>query len=194
MSLEIRRDTITPHAEKLIRGLRAETFMEAAAKAVQVKISEHLRALQARGNVKGWPSRRFFAGGPDSVERRVGITQIESDRAVISIADPRFAHRISGGTVTAKRAQALAIPLTAQAYAAGGKGSLREAFPGLKLIKTRENALLATVAKRGEITPHFVLKKSVTHAPHPEEAPDVEDLQAAARRAFLRALEILKKP
>jgi hypothetical protein len=151
---------------------RPRTLFEAGAKTVQRAIVKHLRALQARGNEMGFPSQGFFAGGRNSVEKNVGISRLDDQGAVVTIADPRFVHRIEGGTVRAKRNKNLAIPTNAIAYALAGKGSLRE------------------IAWR-EMGATFIFRPSVTHKPRPHEAPDQEALAREAAAAMSRAADLL---
>jgi hypothetical protein len=209
MFIRLDKDTITPELQRLMREVsRPRSLMEAGAKTIQVEISKHLRKLQDRGNAKGWPPQKFFAGKPDSVEKHVGISRITNTSAEVTIADPRFVHRIEGGTVTPKRAKNLAIPLTAEAYAAAGKGSIKESMPGLKLVKFPRGLYLVKevgekttrgatgrrkygAVQRLRVFPMFKLVKSVTHNPHPEEMPDAAALGAAARDAMTRAAQIL---
>lgn len=199
MIFRLDRNTMTPELERLLREARhPRSIMGAGAKAVQKGIVEHLVQLQARGNEHGWPDRKFFAGGMDSVRKHVGIASLGDYHAEITIADPRFVHRIEGGTVTPKRAGALAIPLTAEAYAMGGKGSLRESMPGLVVITTFKGAWLAMPTdNRGhgkdQLRILFKLVPSVTHKPHPEDKPSEEKLGAAAREAMLKAAEIMTR-
>ncbi len=195
MRIAFKSDTATPHLKRLLETARsprtARTLLGAGAKAVQVAISKHLRALQARGNEKGWPAQKFFAGKATSVEKTVGISARSDDAVIVSIADPRFVHRLTGGTVKAKRAKYLAIPMTAQAYAAIGKGTLRESMPGLRFVKLRNGQRF--LALGGKFI--FALKESVTHSAHPEEAPDEKQLadaglagmDLAAKRLLLAA-------
>jgi len=190
VKITLTTDTATPHLQRLLSTAKsprtARMMLGAGAKAVQVEISRHLRALQARGNQKGWPSKGFFAGKPGSVERNVGVSGYTANEVVISIADPRFVHRLEGGTVTGKRmsrkgggVKKIAVPLTAEAYAASGKGSLDESMPGLRAIKLK-NGKSFLVRTRGKSTEFlFVLKDSVTHSKHPEEAPDENALAKA---------------
>lgn len=192
---------ISPALDKLAKLPRAaRTMLEAGAKEVQVQIRKHLKTLQKRGNQKGWPSYGFYAGKPHSVDKAVGITSVTSAQAVVSIADPRFSHRITGGTVRPKRRKMLAIPLTAEAYSYQGKGSLRESFPGLFVVRAKRGVFLATSeferrggkrgrGRKGEITRQrlrflFKLVAKVTHKPHPEEMPDQAELTAAANLAM----------
>ncbi len=207
----IKRDTITPELQRLFATTKnPRAIMEAGAKTVQVEISRHLRQLQARGNKKGWPPQRFFAGRSTSVEKNVGISSLTDRSATITIADPRFVHRIQGGQVTAKRRKFLAIPLTAEAYAAQGKGSIKESMPGLFVVKFKRGLYLVRetgektrngatgkrkfgLIQRLRIFPLFKLVRSVTQKPHPEELPDPNQLSQAAAAAMLAAGKLLFK-
>lgn len=199
MLISITKDTITPELARILGIVkRPRALYGAGAKAVQVQISEHLRRLEARGNKMGWPSQKFFAGKSTSVEKNVGISALDDTRAVVTIADPRFVHRIEGGTVTAKRRKNLAIPLTAEAYAKSNQGSIKESMPGLVLIKTPKGLLLVTSKTSGrgknktvKIIAMFKLVRSVTHRPHPEEMPPLDQLATAARNAMFAAAKLL---
>lgn len=190
MFIRLKADTVTGDLKKKFSQVqRPRTLYEAGAKAVQKGITTHLRTLQARGNKMGWPSQGFFAGAKGSVEKNVGISSITDSGAVITIADPRFVHRIEGGTVTPKRRKFLAIPLTAKAYALSGQGSIRESAPNLKVIGKRKLYLGIVHEDRVEIW--FALVRRVTHRAHPEEKPDEDKLAADAGRAMQRAANIL---
>lgn len=203
MQVKLTKDTITPELKRLMGEVkRPVVVFQAGAKAVQVGISKHLKALQGRGNAKGWAPRHFFAGRPDSVERNVGINKVTDKGAEITIADPRFVHRIIGGRVTAKRARMLAIPLTEEAYALSGKGSLREAAPGLKVVVLRKGIYLVRESeervkgkkqKRIRAMPLFKLVRSVTHSAHPNEMPDTVKLGSDAGAAMDKAARLLMR-
>lgn len=190
MKFTLKADTVRPDLQKKVKALaRPRTAYEAGAKAVQKGISAHLKKLQARGNEMGWPSQGFFAGAKNSVEKNVGIAKLTDKGAVITIADPRFVHRLTGGTVRPKRRKFLAIPLTAAAYSLAGQGSIRESAPGLKVVGRRK--LYLAVEKGDRIDLWFALVKSVTHKPHPEEAPSEAELAARAGAAMTAAVDVL---
>lgn len=203
MRIALTKNTSTPELKRILGKVeRPRAIYQAGAKTVQVEISQHLKRLQARGNKKGWPAQKFFAGKATSVERNVGIASVTAKGAIITIADPRFVHRITGGTVTAKRSKMLAIPLTAEAYAASGKGSIKESMPGLKVVKlprcvylVREQAtkVKGSKIKTLRIIPLFKLVRSVTHNPHPEEMPDEKVLSTKARDAMFTAAKLIFK-
>lgn len=207
--IRLDKDTITPELQRLIDTCRRPRALFAAGgKAMQKEISDHLRRLQNRGNIKGWPSQKFFAGKSTSVERNVGVEQITDTGAIVTIADPRFVHRIAGGPVFPKRGKYLAIPLTAEAYAKSGKGTLRESMPGLFVVKFPRGLFLCrqvesrtragasggrkfNTVKSLRVLPLFKLVRTVTHRPRPEELPDVAKLGAAARAAMTAAARLL---
>ena len=83
-----------------------------------------------------------------------------SKKASISVLSSSPYARIheTGGTITPKHAQALAIPVSSQARAAGSP----RRFPG-KLFRPRGKAILATTGGAGGgLTVHYVLRRSVT--------------------------------
>ena len=179
-------DGVSPELRRIADLVeRPKVLLQAGAKAVQVAITAKLKQLQEKGNANGWPSQKFFAGGRNSVEKNVGITSVTDEKAVIDIADVRFAHHVKGGTVEAKRGKYLTIPLTPEAYAKAGKGSLRESWPGLKLVTFGRNRFLATVVGK-VVTLQFLLKERVTHKPHPESLPDPAVLNAKAQEAMIK--------
>ncbi len=185
MKFTLQRDTMTPGMRSLLaRCKRPAVVVQAGAKAVQVAISQHLRALQARPNQSGFAHRRFFAGRPDSVERNVGTSRLSPNEAVVSIADPRFVHRIKGGLVRPKRAKNIAIPLTEEANRASGKGSIKESLPGLRPAVIKGNKYLVRDLPNGKVEVLFRLKPWVLHSEHPEELPPQDELIAAADRGF----------
>lgn len=217
MNVSLKKDTLTPELKRLFQEVKRPLVLyQAGAKAVQVEISKHLRALQARGNEKGWPAQHFFAGGADAVEKRVGISKVSDKGAEITIADPRFVHRIQGGRVVPKRRKFLAIPLTAEAYRMSGKGSLRESMPGLKVWKFKKGLFLVKEVqerragsgeqgakkrdksgkfvggvKRTRVLLLFKLLRGVTHRARPDEMPPERELGAAAAGAMARAARVL---
>jgi hypothetical protein len=203
MIFKLDRDVLTPDLKRMVKAVdRPRSIFEAGAKACQIHLKKWMRTLQARGNEKGWPSQKFFAGGKNSVEKNIGIARVDDRGAVITIADYRFVHRITGGTVTAKRKKFLAIPLTAEAYALGGKGTLRESAPDLVVIRTPRGTFLARsdfekVKGKGKgmtrqrLTFLFRLVRSVTHKGHPNEMPVAANLAADVRAGMLQAADIL---
>ena len=91
----------------------------------------------------------------------------------MTVASVEFLHKLYGGTITPKRAKALSIPLTGEAYKAGS-ASL---FPRpLHLVKRKGKAPLL-MDEFGAV--QYILLKSVTHQPDPNALPDWRRVEAA---------------
>ncbi len=109
----------------------------------------------------------------------------------VSITDPRFAQKVFGGTIRAKRVRNLAIPLTPEAY--GRSPRTFEAETGLKLvfIRTRGGGILGT--RRSEYSQflqvEYLLKPSVTQQADPTALPDEQRLADVVVRAAQAELD-----
>lgn len=109
-------DTLTPHHRQVV-GTLASTrpLMARLGKTLEVALKRHFERLQSRPNKRGWPKKNFWT----QVKRSTALNNIQEREAAVAISDPRFALHLYGGTVRAKRARMLAVPITADAYAAG---------------------------------------------------------------------------
>jgi hypothetical protein len=127
------------------------------------------------------------------VSRSVQNPVIQGARTVsVTINDPRIAQKVFGGTITAKRAGALTIPVSEKAY--GRTAATFERETGLKLFLLKkktgtpgrgqtgpsnlERAVLAAVVN-GHIEVEYLLTKSVTQGPDADALPPEKDLEAA---------------
>lgn len=99
--------------------------------------------------------------------------------------NPTLAHKITGGTITAKNVQFLTIPLIPEAK--GIRAAEYEAFTGNKLFPVK--GVLAHKGAGDEIVPVYALKRSVTQGPWPGAMPPTEELQGVFDRAFAIELE-----
>ena len=129
------------------------------------------------------------------VARSVNQPELENPTTVsVTISDPRFAQKLFGGTITAKNAKALTIPVEEQAY--GRTTKTFEAETGLKLFLVRtgkgafENAVLA-VHEKGQagFTVEYILTKSVTQSADTEALPSKSALEAAILVRAQRTLD-----
>lgn len=115
------------------------------------------------------------------VERSVQSPVVrESSRSVaISINDPRFAQKVFGGLIRAKRVRNLSIPVTPEAY--GRAPKVFEKETGLKLIflKQRDNILLASVRGLHRLQVEYILTPSVYQKPDPTALPDQQKFEQA---------------
>jgi hypothetical protein len=149
-----------------------------------------------RANVNKLSDRRvhFWLQVAQSVNQPVmeGPTSVS-----ITISDPRFAQKLFGGTITAKAAGALTIPVEEKAY--GRTAATFERETGLKLILVKvggtgssgiENAVLAVADPNdpNHLTVEYLLTKSVTQSADTEALPPKSDLE---RAILARAQKVL---
>ena len=161
-------------------------LMQSVGKAVAVLLDEHFEARQAEGNEHGWPSRGFWHGEADSVASATSLGEVTAKKAEVAIASRPFLLKLLGGTVTPKRAGALAIPMRAEAYALGGKGSIRESAPGLQLIKSKSGAyLIKSLQDRTEFW--FKLVPRAIHKPDPRALPPTDEIIETIEDAAVEA-------
>lgn len=125
----------------------------------------------------GW-RKSHVSGG------QVGITA-GTTGAAVSIDSKELAHLIRGGTVrpTAPR-KALAIPLTAEARAAGNPSNKR--IPDV--FHPKGTRILARKRADGALEALWALCAQVTHRAHPEYAPDMAAAADSVKAAIDRSL------
>lgn len=202
-------DTATPFLRAAIARLqRPRPLLEAAGKALANRLKDHFKARQAAGNKHGWPSRRFWYGVGGSVANATALTEVTDRSATVTVADYRFAHKVTGGPIAPKRAAALTIPLTAKAYALGGKGTVRELLPQAFVLRTKKGAYLVTneqerkgrnvAGMRGKVARirlqfWFKLVKGVMQAPDPNALPPAAEMEGAVEAAARKVLPQLLK-
>lgn len=95
-----------------------------------------------------------------------------------------LAHKITGGTITAKRKSFLTIPIDPRAHGLSAKNFEANVLPLFRI----KNALMAT-EKDGTLTPIYALKKSITQAPWPGALPPEQSLVDPFLDAALDSLE-----
>lgn len=94
------------------------------------------------------------------------VTKANSQGATLTNANTvGFSHKITGGTITAKRAKFLTIPVDPRAHGLSAEG-FSNTFKRLGPLFRVKN-ILAISEEEGKIKPIFVLKKSVTQRPWP---------------------------
>jgi len=92
------------------------------------------------------------------VESNWSVASTSSTGATLSnINTDGFSHKITGGTISAKRAKFLTIPIVPEAHGLSAKTYSKTIKP---LFRVKN--LLVQEEKDGKIKPIFVLKKSVT--------------------------------
>jgi hypothetical protein len=154
-------------------------------KAVAEVLRDHFLARAGEPNRCRWPSQGFWR----AVRTRTRLAGADDSRAVVSVADPAFGHKVRGGTVRPRTAKNLAIPLVAAAY---GKSPRGAQIPGLRYIPIGGRKFLgARDSASGALTLYYVLKPSVHHPPDPHALPNsraVSEAVEAAARDFAERL------
>lgn len=95
-------------------------------------------------------------------------------------------HKIFGGTVTPKRVKFLTIPVSEQAkhQSARGSNAAYGEIPGLFLARGKNGrGLFLATENNGNLVVHYLLKKTVTHKPHPEVMPSTTQFAHAVQSA-----------
>lgn len=170
-------DKITPELRRIAAEIgEPRRLMAPLGKQLEVDLRAHFRDKDLKPNARGWPKQHLWA----RIRGATALTSVDARKAVVSIASPEFAHKVTGGTITPKRAGALSIPLSPEAYKVG-RASL---FPRPLTMVSRKGKpplLVETgvIGKSRAWKLHYVLLKSVTHAADLEAWPPQEKLEAS---------------
>lgn len=157
------------------------------------QLVRHFRAKDRTPNKLSSRREHFWL----QVSRTVSQPEQTGYNAVtVNVADPRIAQKVFGGTISAKRAGALTIPIEDRAY--GRTAATFERETGLKLFLLKkggkdttelEHAVLAVKEAGGGITPEYVLTSSVDQDADPTALPDENQLRAAIIARAQKAAE-----
>lgn len=103
------------------------------------------------------------------VESGWNVGRVTSQTATISNSSTGFAHKVTGGVITAKRKKFLTIPIHPTAHGVLAKDYSRSIAP---LFAAKR--VLARKDEQGGITPIYSLRKSVNQKPWPTALPPEE--------------------
>lgn len=130
-----------------------------------------------------------------AVSRTVQNPYVLGNTVTVTVNHPAIAQKVFGGTIRAKAAGALTIPVEERAY--GRTAATFEAETGLKLFLIRsgqgafQNAVLAVKDNNAKgFTVEYVLTKSVNQKADTEALPPKTQLEAAI---LLRAQKTLDR-
>lgn len=208
-------DGASPVLQRLSQALgRPRPITEAVAQATVVELQKHFLARNREPNKRGWTKQNFWT---KEGREKTAIADLQDSRAVVAVGSPAIAHKLTGGTIRPKRGKYLAIPLTAEAYKAGSpreggidglEFAVRSGYgpclirPGaMKATRTRvkqsgrfrgEDSTTSVLSTSyGADVVHYLLVRSVTHAPDPRTLPEPQTLATAAEKAARTALRVL---
>ncbi len=119
--------------------------------------------------------------------------RVSGDKVSVTISDPRIAQKVFGGAIVAKRAGALTIPMSEQAYGRTAATFERETGLKLFLLKKRtgdpargqigpsnlERAVLAAKVN-GKIEVEYLLVKRVVQEPDEDALPPESEMERIA--------------
>lgn len=168
-------------AEKLLRAARERArkprlLMMWATSKVAEAFKENFMALNAKRSKYG---HNFYR----NEGKAKTTTEVSPDgkTGAVVVASPQMAHKLRGGTVTAKK-KFLAIPVSD--WAKSQKRNPAQ-IPGLDVFLTRNGrAFLGRERADGDARDlDYILVRSVTHKPHPEVIPSDSSLAAAVAAA-----------
>lgn len=191
MTITVRvTDGASPVLQRLTQALgRPRPITEAVAQSTVVELQNHFLARNREPNKRGWTKQNFWT---KEGREKTAAADLQDSRATVAVASPAIAHKFTGGTIRPKRGKYLAIPLTAEAYKAG---SPREGAMSNLVFAGGYRGGSAFLGRRdgqfGSLTRHYLLVRSVTHAPGPRTLPEPQVLATAAEKAGRTALRVL---
>lgn len=155
--------------------------MAAAGREGATELRRHFRNKErTEPNKLGGKREHFWRQVMQSVSAPVVTSS--GHTVTISVTDPRFAQKVFGGTITAKRSRALTIPVVPEAY--GRSASVFEHETGVKLFVIGRDFGAGMLAAQigGAVKVVYLLRKSVHQDADPNALPPQDQLEAAVTR------------
>jgi len=170
--------------ESLIVGMAAALERPAAGikvvgRAVQNHLKKHFTKRNQVINKRGWKKQGFWAQVRDSVQ-----LSSDANSTTIVVNDPRFLQKVFGGTIRAKQAKALAIPLKEEFYGVNPATFGKDRFFVIKSKQGKNLGILAEKNPDGSLRLCYVLKKQVTQKADANALPDLDEVLAVAAKAM----------
>lgn len=181
-TVEVQKNTAGPMAAALAqRARRPAAGLLQAGRGLSNLLKAHYRQKSQQPNKLGGDRTFFWAGEGSSVDKSVNAPkQTAPDTVSVSISHPAINQKIFGGTISAKRAKALTIPLVAAAH--GRSAAVLERFLGIKLFRVKNT--LAGKDASGKLTIYYALVKSVNQKPDPTALPPESEMQRVVTQAW----------
>ncbi|HMJ92341.1 MAG TPA: hypothetical protein VK530_21140 [Candidatus Acidoferrum sp.] len=178
--IEIIRDTARPAARALAERARNPLpGLNIAARALANGLKSHFRAKNQTPNRLGGARSNYWLGVAQAVN---APQQTGPNSVAVAISHPSFNQKVYGGTIRAKAAKSLTIPIHPDAH--GRRASVLERALGLKLFRVKD--ALAARGADGKLTFYYALKQSVTQKPDPSALPPESEMQRIVSENFNR--------
>jgi len=178
LTIRLTKDEVSPALRKMLRDAQANGRLGAVlGRAAANELKKHFRKRNQRGNKLGGKRTNFWSAVAQSVQS----PRSQGGGIVIHISHPAIGQKVHGGTITATKANNLAIPIDPRAH-----GNSPRVFQGLKFAMIGGVKFLGL--RESIFQALYVLKKSVTQDADPNALPKVSDMAAALEKAGLIAL------
>ncbi len=176
---------------KIKQARNPRTILSSSGRAVAALLRRHFNAKDdTEPNQLSERRSHFWKQVAKSVQNPV----VAGNAVTVSINDPRFAQKVYGGTIKAKAAGALTIPVEERAY--GRTAYTFEGATGLKLFLLRtgksafQKAVLAVKENNAKgFTVEYILTPEVDQKADPDALPPKSALEAAILAAAQKALD-----
>lgn len=175
LTITLARDEVTPHLRRLLRLAEGDGGLRAVmGRAGANVLRKHFRARNSQPNKLGGARTNFWSRVAESVH----APRSSGAHIVIPINHPAIAQKVFGGTIRARKAKHLAIPIDARAH-----GKSPRVFDALTFAMTGAGVKLLGTREGGVFRALFVLKKSISQRPDPQALPKDADMAAAVTKA-----------
>lgn len=176
LTIKLEKDEVTPHLRRLLRQAQSNgPLAKVLGRSGANELKKHFRARNAANpNKLGGRRTNFWS----AVAASVNSPNFLPGRIVIPIAHPAIAQKVHGGTITARKAKNLSIPIHPAAH-----GKSPRVFPGLQFAMTGRGTKLLGLRRNGGIDWMYLLKPSVTQDRDPDALPPDREMGSALEKA-----------
>lgn len=203
----------SPMLREFIAALTGQQAAELSEQSGRAAVNAAIKYHREFDQAGGWKGKRYLGPGPNGggdfgsdVARGWSLQSFDSSGAVIANDATHYAFKVTGGTITPKRAKALTIPLIQEAkglyasvyqqnaghrlFTIKGKHALFERTEGATTgARGKRGRPGATAIKTSGIRAVYALVASVTTGPWPGAVPDEDLLATAFMKQYRLGLE-----
>lgn len=183
-------DQATPVLVKLLDSLSSEGLSDANEVVGRIEVNnlrEYHREFEA---AEGWSNPSLPTHGAGRKKSRFGedvanawqLGDANSEGFTLSNNATGLSHKVTGGTITAKRAKALTIPMVPEAH-----GVRAGDYPG-KLFRPKGKDYLMETDAAGVGRVVYLLRKSVTHKAVKGALPPTEEIASRVAKSLTEIL------